>query len=156
MSEPPRPTHLGERGEARMVGVGHKPPVSRRAIAEALGRMRPESARAIADGEVPKGDVAAVARVAGIMAAKRTPELVALCHPLPIDRVAIDVAVDPEAGLVRIAAEVETTARTGVEMEALTAAAVAALNVYDMVKGIDPGVVVERIALREKAKGPAG
>lgn len=156
MSGPPRPTHLGERGEARMVGVGHKPPLARRAVAEALVRMRPESARAIADGEVPKGDVAAVARVAGIMAAKRTPELVALCHPLPIDRAAVDVAVDPEAGLVTIAAEVETTARTGVEMEALTAAAVAALNVYDMVKGIDPGVVVERVALREKTKGPPG
>ena len=89
----PRLTHLDARGEARMVGVGHKPPVLRRAVAEAVVRMRPESARAMTDGTLPKGDAAAVARVAGIMAAKRTPELVALCHPLPIDRAGVDVSV---------------------------------------------------------------
>lgn len=153
MSDDPRLTHLDARGEARMVGVGHKPPVPRRAVAEAVVRMAPESARAMSDGALPKGDAAAVARVAGIMAAKRTPELVALCHPLPIDRAAVDVAVDAEAGAVTITAAVETTARTGVEMEALTAAAVAALNVYDLVKGIDAGIVIERVRLLEKTKG---
>src|SRR5215207_3565295 len=139
-----RPTHLDERGQARMVGVGHKPAVGRRAVAEAVVRMAPESARAMSDGALPKGDAAAVARVAGIMAAKRTPELVALCHPLPIDAA---------AGEVRVTAAVETTARTGVEMEALTAVAVAALNVYDLVKGIDPGIVIDGIRLLEKVKG---
>ena len=149
----PRLTHLDERGEARMVGVGHKPAVARRAVAEARVRMAPESARAMSEGRLPKGDAAAVARVAGIMAAKRTPELVALCHPLPIDRAAVEVAVDPDAGEVLITATVETTARTGVEMEALTAVSVAALNVYDLVKGLDPAIVIEGIRLVEKTKG---
>jgi len=151
--EPPGLTHLDPRGRARMVGVGHKPEVPRRAVAEALLRMAPASAAAMSEGRLPKGDAAAVARVAGIMAAKRTPELIALCHPLPIDRAGVDVEVDAGAGEVRIVAEVETTARTGVEMEALTAVAVAALNVYDLVKGIDRGVVIERIRLLEKTKG---
>jgi cyclic pyranopterin phosphate synthase len=149
----PRLTHLDERGRARMVGVGHKPAVGRRAVAEALVRMAPESARAMSEGALPKGDAAAVARVAGIMAAKRTPELVALCHPLPIDRAAVEVEVEPDAGEVRITAVVETTARTGVEMEALTAVTVAALNVYDLVKGIDSGIVIEGVRLLEKVKG---
>ena len=146
-------SHLDARGQARMVGVGHKPPVARRAVAEAVVRMAPASARAMSDGALPKGDAAAVARVAGIMAAKRTPELIALCHPLPIERVGIEVTIDAEAGEVRITGEVETIARTGVEMEALTAVSVAALNVYDMVKGIDRDVVVEAIRLLEKTKG---
>jgi cyclic pyranopterin monophosphate synthase len=149
----PRLTHLDARGQARMVGVGHKPPVARRAVAEAVVRMAPASARAIAEGNLPKGDAAAVARVAGIMAAKRTPDLVVLCHPLPIDRAGVDVVVDAAAGEVRITAAVETTARTGVEMEALTAAAVAALNVYDLVKGVDPYITIDGIRLREKTKG---
>jgi cyclic pyranopterin monophosphate synthase len=153
VSEAPRLTHLDERGEARMVGVGHKPPIARRAVAEGLVRMASASARAMADGELPKGDAAAVARVAGILGAKRTPDLVALCHPLPIDRVTVDVAVEADAGLVRITAAVETTARTGVEMEALTAVSVAALNVYDLVKGIDKGIVIESVRLLEKTKG---
>jgi len=153
VSDPPQLTHLDSRGEARMVGVGHKPPVLRRAVAEAVVRMRPESARAMSDGTLPKGDAAAVARIAGIMAAKRTPELVALCHPLPIDRAGVEVTVDADAGIVTITASVETTARTGVEMEALTAASVAALNVYDLVKGIDKNIVIERVRLLEKTKG---
>ncbi|HTI35048.1 MAG TPA: cyclic pyranopterin monophosphate synthase MoaC [Miltoncostaea sp.] len=156
MSDGPQLTHLDARGEARMVGVGHKPPVLRRAVAEAVVRMRPESARAMSEGTLPKGDAAAVARIAGIMAAKRTPELVALCHPLPIDKAGVEVAVDPDAGTVTITASVETTARTGVEMEALTAASVAALNVYDLVKGIDTGIVIEQVRLLEKTKGDAG
>lgn len=148
-------SHLDARGRARMVGVGHKPAVVRRAVAEARVRMAPESARAMSDGALPKGDAAAVARVAGLMAAKRTPELVALCHPLPIDRAAVEVEVDAPGGVVRIVAEVETTARTGVEMEALTAASVAALNVYDMVKGMDPSIVIEAVRLLEKTTGEA-
>lgn len=153
MSEPRDLTHLDARGQARMVGVGHKPPVARRAVAEALVRMAPASARAMSEGRLPKGDAAAVARVAGIMAAKRTPELIALCHPLPIDHARLDVTVEADAGRVRIRAEVETTARTGVEMEALTAASIAALNVYDLVKGIDPDLVIEGVRLLEKTKG---
>jgi cyclic pyranopterin monophosphate synthase len=151
-------THLDARGRARMVGVGHKPAVPRRAVAEAVVRMDPASARAMSDGTLPKGDAAAVARVTGIMAVKRTPELIALCHPLPIDRAGVDVEIDAAAGEVLIRAEVETTARTGVEMEALTAVSVAALNVYDLVKGIDPAVVIERVRLVEKTTGtaPAG
>jgi cyclic pyranopterin monophosphate synthase len=152
----PNITHLDERGQARMVGVGHKPPVARRAVAEAVVRMAPASARAMSEGALPKGDAAAVARVAGIMAAKRTPELIALCHPLPIDRAGIEVDVDAAAGEVRITAAVETTARTGVEMEALTAVAVAALNVYDLVKGVDPGIVIDGVRLVEKTKGEPG
>jgi cyclic pyranopterin phosphate synthase len=150
-----RLSHLDDRGQARMVGVGHKPAVGRRAVAEATVRMAPASARAMSEGGLPKGDAAAVARVAGIMAAKRTPELVALCHPLPIDRVGVEVDVDAGAGEVRITATVETTARTGVEMEALTAVAVAALNVYDLVKGVDPGIVIDGVRLLEKVKGEA-
>ena len=153
MSDGPQLTHLDARGEARMVGVGHKPPVARRAVAEAVVRMAPASARAMSDGALPKGDAAAVARVAGIMAAKKTPDLIALCHPLPIDKAGVEVTIDADAGEVVIRAEVETTARTGVEMEALTAVSVAALNVYDLVKGIDKGIVIERIRLLEKTKG---
>jgi cyclic pyranopterin monophosphate synthase len=146
--------HLNPRGEAHMVGVGHKPAVARMAVAQASVRMQPTTITAILDGSVPKGDVGAVARLGGIAASKRTPELVLLCHPLPIDGVDVDVTVDP-AGVVTITATVATTARTGVEMEALTAAAVAALNVYDMVKGIDPGPVIESVRLLSKDKAAA-
>lgn len=148
-------THLDARGEAHMVDVGHKPPMHRRAVAEAVVRMAPESARALAEGRVPKGDAAAVARVAGIMAAKRTSELIALCHPLPLDRVTVDLDVDAPRGEVRIRAAAEVTARTGVEMEALVAASVAALNLYDLVKGIDARIVIDGLRLVEKVKGPA-
>jgi len=137
-----------------MVGVGHKPAVARRAVAQASVRIDPTTAAAILEGSVPKGDVAAVARLGGIAASKRTPELILLCHPLPIDGVEVDVAVDP-SGLVTLTATVATTARTGVEMEALTAASIAALNVYDMVKGIDPGPVIESVRLLSKDKAPS-
>jgi len=146
--------HLNPRGEAHMVGVGHKPAVARMAVAQASVRLQPTTITAILDGAVPKGDVGAVARLGGIGAAKRTHELVLLCHPLPIDGVDLDVAADP-AGLVTLTATVHTTARTGVEMEALTAASVAALNVYDMVKGIDPAPVIEAVRLISKDKAPA-
>jgi cyclic pyranopterin monophosphate synthase len=147
-------THLNDRGEAHMVGVGHKPIVARTAVAQALVRVQPATAAAILDGAVPKGDVGAVARLGGIAASKRTPELIMLCHPLPIDGVELEIAIDP-AGLVTLTGHVQTMARTGVEMEALTAVAVAALNVYDMVKGIDAGPVIESIRLLSKHTAPA-
>jgi cyclic pyranopterin monophosphate synthase len=155
MSNPPRLTHLDAGGRAQMVDVGHKPRVARRAVARAEVRMQPATTQAILDGSVPKGDVAAVARLAGISAAKRTSELILLCHPLPLDHVEVVVDVDP-AGLVTITATAAIVARTGVEMEALTAVSVAALNVYDLVKAIDKGVVIGNIHLVEKTKGAAG
>lgn len=148
-------THIDERGAARMVDVGHKPPLARRARARAVVRCSPEAARAMSDGAVPKGDVAAIARAGGIMAAKRTPDLVVLAHPLPLTGVRVDVAVEPDAGRVVIQAEVRTTAPTGVEMEALAACAAAALNVVDMLKALDPHQVVEDLRVLEKEKGPA-
>ena len=153
MSDRSGPTHLDEEGRARMVDVGAKPVVTRTAVAEATVAMSPEAAGAVAAGEAPKGDVGAVARVAGIQAAKRTPELIALCHTIPLDRAVVDVSVDAPAGRVTVRAECRATARTGVEMEALTAAAVGALNVWDMVKGMDPGVSVTGLRLVEKTKG---
>ena len=114
--------------------------------------MTPDAAQAISDGALPKGDAAAVARVAGIMGAKRTSDLIPLCHPLPIERVAVDVSTAPDEGLVTIEATVETSAKTGVEMEALTAAAIAALAIYDMVKGVDRGVEILGVRLLEKTK----
>jgi cyclic pyranopterin phosphate synthase len=146
-------SHLNDRGDAHMVDVSGKPIVARTAVAEAIVRVSPETARAISAGQVPKGDVAAVARLGGIAASKRTSELVLLCHPLPIDGVEVGIDVDP-VGVVTITATVRTTARTGVEMEALTTVSVAALNMYDMVKGIDSGPVIEMIRLRSKHKSP--
>lgn len=132
-----------------MVDVGGKPHERRRATAGGRVRMRPETAAALR--ALPKGDALATAQVAGIMAAKRTAELIPLCHPLPLTHV--DVAIEVGEGGVEIVAVAETTAQTGVEMEALTAAAVAALTVYDMAKAIDPEMVVEEIRLLEKTKG---
>ncbi len=138
-----------------MVDVGGKPVVRRTAVAGATVRMTPAAAATAAAGELPKGDVAAVAAVAGTLAAKRTPELIALCHPLQVDAVDVKVDIEAGAGLVRIVARATAQARTGVEMEALTAAAIAALNVYDLVKGIDPAVFIEDVRLFEKSKGDA-
>ncbi len=149
-------SHLDEHGHARMVGVGHKPVQVRTARAQAEVTMSVDAVRAISEGTLPKGDAAAVARVAGIMAAKRTSDLIPLCHPLPIERVTVDVATAVDRGLVTIVATVETSAKTGVEMEALTAAGVAALAVYDMVKGVDRGVEILRIRLLEKTKRALG
>ncbi|HEU4658166.1 MAG TPA: cyclic pyranopterin monophosphate synthase MoaC, partial [Capillimicrobium sp.] len=136
-------THLDEHGRARMVDVGGKAVTKRVATAQALVRMSPPTAAAIEAGDAPKGDVLGTARLAGIQGAKRTSELIPLCHPLPLDTVEVDASVDAGAGVVTITATAKATARTGVEMEALTAVAVAALNVYDLVKGIDRGVVIE-------------
>ena len=132
-----------------MVDVGAKPHERRRASARAFVRMRAETAQALR--ELPKGDALATAQVAGIMAAKRTADLIPLCHPLPLSRVEVTPQVGPEG--VEIVATVETTAQTGVEMEALTGAAVAALTIYDMAKAVDDGLVVEEVRLLEKTKG---
>jgi cyclic pyranopterin phosphate synthase len=142
-------THVDEAGGVHMVDVGAKPHERRRASARAFVRMRAETAQALR--ELPKGDALATAQVAGIMAAKRTADLIPLCHPLPLSHVEVTPQVGPEG--VEIVATVETTSQTGVEMEALTAAAVAALTVYDMAKAIDGGMLVEEVRLLEKTKG---
>lgn len=144
-------SHVDEAGRVRMVDVGGKPHERRRAVARAFVRMRPETAQILR--ELPKGDALAAAQLAGVMAAKRTAELIPLCHPLPISHV--DVAVEVEGEGAAITASVETTAQTGVEMEALTAATVAALTVYDMVKGVDADLVIDEVRLLEKTKEPA-
>ncbi len=153
---PERLTHLDERGAARMVDVGDKAVAARRAVARGVVRMSPLTAVAVAAGDAPKGDVLAVARIAGIQAAKRTGELIPLCHPLTLDHVDVVGALDPEAGTMTLTATASTTGRTGVEMEAMTAVAIAALTVYDMVKGLDKGVTIEQIALVTKEGGKCG
>jgi cyclic pyranopterin phosphate synthase len=151
-----RLTHLDEQGAARMVDVGAKPATARRAVARAVVRMSPATAAAVAAGDAPKGDVLGTARIAGIQAAKRTGDLIPLCHPLGLDHADVRAEVDAAAGTVTLTAEASLTGRTGVEMEAMTAAALAALTVYDMVKGLERGVVVEEVALLEKSGGRSG
>ena len=146
-------THLDADGRARMVDVGAKPVTDRRAVARAVVRMSPQTAALVAEGAAPKGDVIGVARIAGIQAAKRTDELIPLCHQLPLSHIGADVAIDAGAGTVTVTFETRTMDRTGVEMEALTGCSVAALTVYDMVKGIEPGVVIERVELLDKTGG---
>ena len=147
-------THLDEHGKARMVDVGGKAETSRVAIAEGRITMSGAALAAIRDGAVPKGDVLAAARIAGIMAAKQTAALIPLCHPLALDAVTLDFTLE-ESGL-RAAATASLTGRTGVEMEALTAASVALLTVYDMAKAIDKGMVIGDIRLIEKRGGKSG
>ena len=137
-----------------MVDVGDKAMTRRRAVARAVIRMSSDTSRAITDGALPKGDVLAVARIAGIQAAKRTSELIPLCHPLMLSKVSVDVAV--RDGAVDIEAIVETTGQTGVEMEALTACSVAALTLYDMCKSADKTMVISDLALWEKSGGRSG
>ena len=149
-------THLDDEGNARMVDVGAKDVTDRRAVARAVVRMEPQTAAAVAAGDAPKGDVLGVARIAGIQAAKRTGELIPLCHPIGLDHVDVDAIVDAQAGTVTLTASAGVTAKTGIEMEAMTAAAVAALTVYDMVKGIERGVIIERVELLEKSGGRSG
>jgi cyclic pyranopterin monophosphate synthase len=144
-------SHVDETGGIRMVDVGGKPAVRRRAVARAFLRMRPETAERLR--ALPKGDALATAQLAGIMAAKRTAELIPLCHPLPLSHVDVQLAVEADGVTVRASAE--TSAQTGVEMEALTAAAVAALTVYDMAKAVDSEMVVEDVRLLEKTKEAA-
>ena len=149
-------THLSPRGEARMVDVSAKPETVREAIARARLKMLPATLRAIREGNAPKGDVLGVARTAGVLAAKRTSDLIPLCHPLRLT--GIDVTFTPEArlGELTIEARVRTVDKTGVEMEALTAVSVAALTVYDMVKAIEKGVTIADIHLVEKSGGKSG
>jgi cyclic pyranopterin phosphate synthase len=144
-------SHVSEAGDVRMVDVGGKPFSRRRAVARAIVRMAPQTAQRLR--ELPKGDALATAQVAGIMAAKRTSELIPLCHPLPLSHVEVELNVGKDG--VEISSAVETTAQTGVEMEALTAVTVAALTVYDMAKAIDKDMSVTDVTLVEKTKEPA-
>jgi cyclic pyranopterin phosphate synthase len=139
-----------------MVDVGAKAVSERRAVARAVVRVSRATADAVVAGDAPKGDVLGVARVAGIQAAKRTAELIPLCHPLGLSFVGVEGSVDPDAGLITLVAEARTTGQTGVEMEAMTAASVAALTVYDMVKGLERGAEIAEVVLLEKSGGRSG
>ena len=147
-------THLDESGAAHMVDVGDKDATRRRAVARSVVKMDPSTAAAIADGDVKKGDVLAVARIAGIQAAKRTADIIPLCHPLLLSKVAVDLSVEESS--VVIEAVVETTGPTGVEMEALHACTAAALTIYDMCKALDRAMVISDVMLIEKSGGRSG
>jgi cyclic pyranopterin phosphate synthase len=149
-----RLTHVDESGAARMVDVGGKPVTSREAVAECVVRMSPETVRAVREATLAKGDAIAVARVAGIMAAKRTPDLIPLCHPLPISSVELDFELREDG--VRVESHARVSGQTGVEMEALTAAAVAGLTLIDLVKALEKGVYLEGVRLLSKSGGKSG
>jgi len=151
-----KPSHIGPEGAPRMVDVGAKPVTARRAVAEANVRMRPAVLHELLDAGGPKGDAFVTARLAGVAAAKRTSELIPLCHPLPLDHVEVELESDEEAGLVTIQATVRATARTGVEMEALTAVSVAALTLYDMTKALQHDVTIEDLRVTAKEGGRSG
>ncbi len=156
---PPDPqglTHLDASGRAAMVDVAGKPITERRAVARAAVSLSARAAAVVAAGDAPKGDVLGVARIAGIQAAKRTSELIPLCHPLALSFVGVDGTIDVDGGVIELIAEARTTGATGVEMEALTAASVAALTVYDMVKGIERGAEIASVVLLEKSGGRSG
>jgi cyclic pyranopterin phosphate synthase len=147
-------THLDSQGAARMVDVGGKPETARSATATGRIRMSPQALDAVREGSGPKGDVLAAARIAGIMAAKKTGELIPLCHPLSLDAVQVEFAFESDA--VRATARASLTGRTGVEMEALTAASMALLTIYDMAKALDKGMVIDGVRLLEKTGGKSG
>ncbi len=149
-------THLDEQGRARMVDVGEKEVTHRVAVARGHVSVQPETARLIREGLMKKGDVLTVAQVAGIMGSKKTSELIPLCHPLPIDKVDVDLELDEEHSRINITATASTTARTGVEMEAMTAVSVAALTLYDMCKSVDRGIRIEGLRLVSKRGGRSG
>ncbi len=149
-------THINDKGDARMVDVSDKDATTRTAMAEAIVRMRPETLALVLDGTSPKGDVLAVARIAGIMAAKKTSELIPLCHPLPLSGVTVACEPDEALSLIRILASVKVSGKTGVEMEALTAATISALTVYDMLKAVERGIVIESVRLISKEGGKSG
>ncbi len=155
-SERRRLTHVDRAGRPRMVDVSAKPSTARRAVAEAIVSMSDETLNLVIDGRTDKGDVLGVAELAGVMAGKRTSELIPLCHPLPLTNLVVAVTPDRAAGGLRIRAEAATTGPTGVEMEALTAASVAALTVYDMVKGVERGVEIRSVGLVSKTGGKSG
>ena len=147
-------SHLNEAGEVHMVDVGDKTVSDREAVAEGLVVMSTDLAERFFAGDLPKGDAAAVARIAGIMAAKRTADLIPLCHPIPLT--GVDVTLEPSGRGVRVVASVRTNDRTGVEMEAMTAVAVASLTIYDMVKGVEREVTIETVRLLSKSGGRSG
>jgi len=147
-------THLDEQGQARMVDVGGKPQTARSATATGRIRMSAQALTAIREGSGPKGDVLAAARIAGIMAAKRTGDLIPLCHPLALDAVTVDFAFEEQA--IAVTARASLTGKTGVEMEAMTATSIALLTIYDMAKAIDKGMVIEAVRLLEKTGGKSG
>jgi cyclic pyranopterin phosphate synthase len=149
-------THVGRDGKARMVDVGSKPVTDRLARATGTIRMQPETLAKILANEVAKGDVLGVARIAGIMGAKRTSDLVPLCHPIPISDIQIEITPDADIPGLRVDATVCATGRTGVEMEALTAVTVTLITIYDMAKGVEKGMVMAQISLTEKAGGKSG
>ena len=153
-TDPPRPTHLDAEGRARMVDVGEKAVTRRKAVATGRIAMEPATARAIGEGIVAKGDVLAVARVAGIQAAKETSRTIPLCHPLSLDAVEVDLVVEEAAVVARVTAR--TSGKTGVEMEALVATSAALLTIYDMCKGIDRAMTIETVRLEEKRGGKSG
>ncbi len=149
-------THLDEEGRASMVDVGWKPVTDREAIARGHVSMEPETLRLIREGLMKKGDVLTIAQLAGIMGAKRTSELIPLCHPLPLNKIDVDLELDESNSRVTITATARTTGKTGVEMEALTAVSVAGLTVYDMCKAVDRGMRVEAVRLVQKTGGQSG
>lgn len=149
-------THLTPEGHVHMVDVGEKSVTRRVARAQARLRGQPQTVAAIQGDALPKGDVLATVRLAAIMGAKRTAELIPLCHPLPINGISVDISLSPETGQVLIEVEVKTTGKTGVEMEALTGASIGALTLYDMCKAIDRGMVVEALQLMHKSGGKSG
>jgi cyclic pyranopterin monophosphate synthase len=149
-------THLGAQGEAHMVDVGNKAETERTAIAEGIVVMLPETLRMIMDGNAKKGDVLGAARIAGIMAAKKAHELIPLCHPLLLTKVSVDIQPEPALPGLRVVALARVTGKTGVEMEALTAASVACLTIYDMAKAVDRGMEISGIRLVEKTGGKSG
>lgn len=152
----PKLTHFDNSGAAHMVDVSDKAPTAREAVAEGAVRMRPETLALILDGRAGKGDVLGVARLAGIMGAKKTADLIPLCHPLPVTKVALDLTPDEALPGIRVTATVKTTGPTGVEMEALTAVSTACLTLYDMVKAAEKGMVIEGIRLIRKEGGKSG
>ena len=152
----PRLTHLDEQGQASMVDVGWKPDTEREAVARGFVSMKPETLKLIRDGLVKKGDVLATARLAGIMGAKHTPQLIPLCHPIPLNHVAVELDLDDHEGGIHITATAKTQAKTGVEMEALTAVSVAALTIYDMCKSVDRGMHIQNVRLVRKRGGKSG
>lgn len=149
-------SHLDDKGQARMVDVGNKDVTAREAVAEARISLEPATLKLVQEGNIKKGDVFGAARLAGVMAAKKTPDLIPLTHPLPLESVNVDFDLDEEKTMVIITATARTTARTGVEMEAMTAASVAALTVYDMCKSAEKGITITDIRLIKKTGGKSG
>ena len=154
--EQPTLTHLDDQGRAKMVDVGWKPVTDREAVARGSVQMQPATLRLIIEGQVKKGDVFTIAQLAGIMGAKRTPELIPLCHPLPLNKIDVELEADEANNRVNITATASTSGKTGVEMEALTAVSVAALSVYDMCKAVDRGMQISAVRLVRKSGGQSG